>query len=69
MAYHPYLDILRTEGAWLPHIVSLCNPIYPVINVHVIPISITWGTQKKKQFITPLLPLWHRSGGLLAEKG
>jgi len=35
------LDILRIEGAWFSHIISLCNLIYPVVNVHAISASIT----------------------------
>jgi len=51
------LDILRTEGACPPHMVSLCNLIYPVINVIIIKIIIANVTEESKeneQFIQPL---------------
>jgi len=52
MACHPYLDILRTEGAWFSYMVSLCSLIYPVTNAHAILTSIT-REHKKQEAIYP----------------
>ena len=43
------MDILCTEGAWFSHIISLCNPIYPVINEHITKISILDRAKNSKK--------------------